>query len=195
MSNVNLKSWKIKRNEKKVINARHLLNCRCLFIMFERRTIGMQEAQEKLSDLGVSIFNNQGELRSMRDILQDVGSAYKDLENAIHKVKGTKPAAPLLRIELQDETSVPKVFYEGKEITGGKARVLFNWDTEEAVPNSGGTKFNVEYADVVDGKLIKKGVGFAKGKYIQEDKVAISFNDLTETERKHLSEKLRAWFD
>jgi hypothetical protein len=40
-------------------------------------------------------------------------------------VKDTKP---LLTIELENENSVPKVFYKGEEIKN-KIKVGFNWDT------------------------------------------------------------------
>lgn len=80
-------------------------------------------------------------------------------------VKERVTQKPLLTIELQDETSVPKVFYEGEEITH-KARVSFDWETEKAMPNSGGTKFNIDYVDVMNGGPIQKGIGLARGKYL-----------------------------
>jgi len=71
---------------------------------------------------------------------------------------------PLLTIELQDESSVPKVFYEGKEITG-KVRVSFDWLTKDAEPLSGGTKFNVEHHETGHGDIVKKGISLARGKH------------------------------
>jgi len=71
---------------------------------------------------------------------------------------------PLLTIELQDETAVPKVFYEGKEITG-KVRVSFDWITKGCEPNSGGTKYNIEHHETGHGDIVKKGLGLRRGKY------------------------------
>lgn len=71
---------------------------------------------------------------------------------------------PLLIIELQDETSVPKVFYEGEEITG-KVRVLFDWVTEGAETLTGGTKYNIEYHEMGHEDIVKKGIGLCRGKY------------------------------
>ena len=51
----------------------------------------------------------------------------------------------LLMIELQDANSIPKVYYDGKEITN-RCRVTFDWLTKEA-DNLGGMKFHVEYVD------------------------------------------------
>ena len=86
-------------------------------------------------------------------------SKYKHLKNE-QKVKGN-----LLVIELRDETAVPKVFYEGEEITG-KVRISFDWETKTEELGSGGTEYNIEYADAKDGEAIKKGIGLARGKYV-----------------------------
>lgn len=53
---------------------------------------------------------------------------------------------PLLTIELQDETSVPKVFYKGEEITA-IVHVDFDWCTRSCEPLSGGMKLNIEHSD------------------------------------------------
>lgn len=49
---------------------------------------------------------------------------------------------PLLTIELQDETSVPKVFYKGNEIKW-KTSVEFDWETDTSIP--GGLTYAIEY--------------------------------------------------
>ncbi|KNE19661.1 hypothetical protein [Virgibacillus pantothenticus] len=56
----------------------------------------------------------------------------------------TQERSSLLTIELEDESSVPKVFYQGEEVTN-KVRVSFNWDTREESPLSGGTRYNIEH--------------------------------------------------
>src|SRR5690625_4632909 len=49
---------------------------------------------------------------------------------------------PLLTIELDDETSVPRVHYKGQELTG-KASVFFDWDTDTDV--MGGLTYAIEH--------------------------------------------------
>ncbi|MCM3396797.1 hypothetical protein M3638_02950 [Oceanobacillus profundus] len=71
---------------------------------------------------------------------------------------------PLLVIKLDNEIAVPKVFYEGKEITG-KIRVSFDWETKTEEPGSGGVKYNVDYVEPVNGEVVRKGYGLARGKY------------------------------
>ncbi|GGN59393.1 hypothetical protein [Oceanobacillus indicireducens] len=53
----------------------------------------------------------------------------------------------LLVIELQDETSVPKVFYKGKEIEY-KKNVFFDWDTDTSIP--GGLTYAIEHIELGD---------------------------------------------
>ena len=75
-----------------------------------------------------------------------------------------KDSTSLLIIELQDETSVPKVFYEGEEITD-KVRVSFDWITKGCMHGSGGTKFNIEHLEMGHNDLVRKGVGLCCGQY------------------------------
>ena len=77
---------------------------------------------------------------------------------------GVKPK-PLLIIELQDETSVPRVFYQGEEITG-KIRVSFDWETR--TDELGGTMYNIDYAESKCKEPIHKGIGLARGKYVYD---------------------------
>ena len=56
---------------------------------------------------------------------------------------GHKPV-PLLTIELQDETSVPKVFYKGEEIEL-KQHIFFDWDTD--TDEFGGLTYAIEHID------------------------------------------------
>lgn len=51
---------------------------------------------------------------------------------------------PLLTIELQDETSVPKVFYKGEEIHL-KTNIIFDWETTTADPSEGGLTYAIEH--------------------------------------------------
>lgn len=55
---------------------------------------------------------------------------------------------PLLVIELQDESSVPKVFYKGKEIEL-KKHIRFEWDTKDAV-SLGGLTYAIEHYENED---------------------------------------------
>lgn len=51
----------------------------------------------------------------------------------------------LFTIELETETSIPKVFYKGEEITG-RIQINFDWITKGS-RDLGGMKFNIEHAD------------------------------------------------
>lgn len=111
-----------------------------------------------LSELGITVFDQRGELRCLSDILHDITNAYR-------KIEGVNE--PLLTIELQDETSVPKVFYKGEEIEY-KTRVSFDWETEGCMPDSGGTKLNIEHLEANEQGPIKKGIGLYRGKYAHD---------------------------
>ena len=56
-----------------------------------------------------------------------------------------KQPKPLLTIELETETSVPKVIYKGEEITH-KVNVAFDWDTETDT-SMGGLTFAIEHLE------------------------------------------------
>ena len=60
-----------------------------------------------------------------------------------------KQIVPLLTIELQDESSVPKVIYKGEEVKG-KRNIFFDWDTDTY--NSGGLTYAIEHIDSKDEK-------------------------------------------
>ncbi len=51
---------------------------------------------------------------------------------------------PLLVIELESETAVPKVIYKGKEIKL-KRNVFFDWETDGAYPTEGGLTYAIEH--------------------------------------------------
>ncbi|GEM03010.1 hypothetical protein HHA03_25420 [Halolactibacillus halophilus] len=68
----------------------------------------------------------------------------------------------LLVIELEDETSTPKVFYKGEEVTM-KTRFLFEWETQ--TNELGGTRYNIEHFEKVHNGIVRKGYGLARGKY------------------------------
>lgn len=62
----------------------------------------------------------------------------------------------LLVIELENEESVPKVFYEGEEIKH-KVNIQFNWVTK--TDKHGKMVFNIQYAEIDDeGYPIVKGI-------------------------------------
>ena len=50
---------------------------------------------------------------------------------------------PLLTIELQNEASVPKVFYKGEEVKFKKG-ISFDWDTSDAY-SPGGLSYAIEH--------------------------------------------------
>lgn len=75
------------------------------------------------------------ELKGVKDIPEG------DLDNLM-----PEPIKPLLVIELESETSVPKVFYQGEEITGRK-QIEFGWKTKRGYEGTGGMKIYIEYAD------------------------------------------------
>lgn len=78
------------------------------------------------------------------------------------RVVTTEVKKPLLTIELDSETSVPRVFYEGKEISN-KVRISFDWETRtDAI---GGTRYNIEHYVYSHGIPIRKGYGLARGKF------------------------------
>lgn len=52
----------------------------------------------------------------------------------------------LLTIELEDETSIPKVFYKGQEVTN-RIEVKLHWKTQKVHPGTGGMEYHIEYAD------------------------------------------------
>lgn len=58
---------------------------------------------------------------------------------------------PLLIIELQDESSVPKVIYKGEEVKC-KHNVSFEWDTSGAYDN-GGLSYAIEHFDTHNRQL------------------------------------------
>lgn len=51
----------------------------------------------------------------------------------------------LISIELDNQDSVPKVIYKGKEIEGGKVKVKFNWETDKCEKKP--VNFYIEYAE------------------------------------------------
>ncbi|WP_342615057.1 hypothetical protein [Peribacillus frigoritolerans] len=68
----------------------------------------------------------------------------------------------LLIIQLDSESSTPKVIYEGKEITG-KTRINFNWETKQSEGNAGNLEYNIDFLCMLDtGAPIQKGIGLKK---------------------------------
>lgn len=67
--------------------------------------------------------------------------AVKDLSN---DVTGREKDKALLVIELENEASVPKIIYKGKEIEG-KREVVFHWETDTSIP--GGLTYAIEHAE------------------------------------------------
>lgn len=55
----------------------------------------------------------------------------------------------LLIIALEDETSVPKVFYKGEEVLF-KKRISIDWETDTEDEESGGLTYAVEHQEKAD---------------------------------------------
>lgn len=53
---------------------------------------------------------------------------------------------PLLTIELQDESAVPKVFYKGEEIKA-RSHISFDWKTKQSHEGTGGLDMRIEHYD------------------------------------------------
>lgn len=75
----------------------------------------------------------------------------EELTRTIEQMKGAIRKNNLLVIELKDETSVPKVFYKGEEISA-KINVSFDWDTSDA-HSPGGLSYAIEHVETGSGQL------------------------------------------
>lgn len=70
----------------------------------------------------------------------------------------------LLTIELEKETSVPRVFFKGEEL-GAKIKVSFDWETK--TNEMGGVKFHAEHvSDICEPN--SNVIGFKRGKFVLE---------------------------
>lgn len=92
-----------------------------------------------LNELGINILNNDGEVRKLADVQRDLEKAYSRFQ----EVK-----KPLLVIELENESAIPKVFYKGEEIKS-KVHVHFEWDTATNLP--GGLTYAIEHVEKGNG--------------------------------------------
>lgn len=101
-----------------------------------------------LDELGIPLRDNDGHIRCMHELLRDI------------RIRQGKVEQPLLQIELEDEHSLPKVFYKGKEITR-KIKIDFDWRTKGLI-DLGGLEFNLEYGD--DKGIVHK-VGRRRGDF------------------------------
>lgn len=107
----------------------------------------------------------------------DVSDALKGLKAVQREVKKTTAALKgvqeqqkrnrtLLTIELDDETSVPRVFYDGGEITE-KVRVNFDWETKTDRP--GKLVTNIEYYEMdSEGYPQTMGIGIDRVNKVDE---------------------------
>lgn len=71
----------------------------------------------------------------------------------MHPINNREPNGlePLLTIELQNESSVPKVIYKGVEIKF-KANVSFDWETSDAY-SRGGLSYAIEHFERQEGQV------------------------------------------
>lgn len=91
------------------------------------------------------ITPEQLEIISILSMEYDLYNRLKNEDN----YESEKDKVSLLTIELQDESSVPKVFYKGEEIQY-KRNIFFDWDTD--TDEYGGLSYAIEHAEM-DGKL------------------------------------------
>lgn len=73
----------------------------------------------------------------------EMSTSYQLKELPSLKRDGNQERNPLLAIELENETSVPKVFYKGEEITS-KAHISFDWDSDTE-DMGGGLSYAIEH--------------------------------------------------
>lgn len=97
---------------------------------------------KSLKELGITLYNREGEMKPLPILIEEVKDAYYRIN---------PESKPLLTIELQDETSVPKVFYQGEEITD-KIHISFDWDTDTSIP--GGLTYAIEHGITGEGYLV-----------------------------------------
>lgn len=84
-----------------------------------------------------------------RIICNDCGYEAVDV-NKIEEIR-KRNSPPLLTIELQDESSVPKVIYKGREIKW-KQNVFFDWDTSDE-RSPGGLSYAIEHQETGNGQV------------------------------------------
>lgn len=84
------------------------------------------------------------------------GKGWRDSDNipfytnnqSLMKARRNDKEQSLLTIVLQDETSVPKVVYKGKEIDH-KVNIHLDWDTDTELP--GGLTYAIEHTEMRNG--------------------------------------------
>jgi hypothetical protein len=80
---------------------------------------------------------------------------------------------PMLKIELDELTSVPKVFYNGEEVTA-KIRVYFEWKTKDVNVKQDSPMIHIEYFPK-NSRGISEAIHF-NGKPLEENVVTSEFN-------------------
>ncbi|MCC2250507.1 hypothetical protein JUJ52_11095 [Virgibacillus sp. AGTR] len=92
-------------------------------------------------------FNDKNEEYQKVTVCPKCNGAFVDRYRYELYAKKDKPNS-LLTIELEDETSVPKVFYKGEEIKH-KCNVFLDWDTD--TDTFGGLTYSIEHIDTGKG--------------------------------------------
>ncbi|MEK4148929.1 hypothetical protein NST02_17860 [Robertmurraya sp. FSL W8-0741] len=69
---------------------------------------------------------------------------YQTAKELADEVEGKENKHPLLVIELENESSVPKIIFKGKEVEE-KREILFHWETDTSIP--GGLTYAIEHAE------------------------------------------------
>lgn len=80
-------------------------------------------------------------IKKIEEIAESTEKEFDALIDAAKNL-GKPPEPPLLVIELENESAVPKVFYKGEEINL-KCSVLFDWETDTSIP--GGLTYAIEH--------------------------------------------------
>ena len=91
---------------------------------------------ESFKRLGIAITDCEGNKKSLREIMKELSE--------LHGFPLELEPESLLLIELESESSVPKVFYKGEEVTS-KVHISFDWDTDTDV--MGGLSYAIEHRE------------------------------------------------
>lgn len=83
-------------------------------------------------------------------------SDIKEIEGITINIDARKANPPLLTIELENESSVPKVFYKGEEVKH-KANILFDWDTSDG-RSPGGMTYAIDHYEEGKGQLVRNRI-------------------------------------
>lgn len=99
------------------------------------------EDKKKKSSVGNLSVNINADTLGLKEMIDD---ALKKIASDMGEETGKEKNNPLLVIELENESSVPKIIFKGKEVEG-KREILFHWETDTSIP--GGLTYAIEHAE------------------------------------------------